>query len=510
MTGENVPPQALRPFFSLRYKRNALFLPKNHKDMADIESRVNGILNFGPVEDTMKQIIKVVGVGGGGCNAVNNMYKEGITNVSFAVCNTDSQSLTDSPVPVKLLLGDSGLGAGADPEKGKSEALKTKEKVRQLFDDSTRMCFITAGMGGGTGTGAGPIIASVAKSMGLLTIGIATIPFYFEKKRKIIKALKGVEEMRKNVDALLIINNESICDVYADSDISIKAAFKAADDILCSAVKSISELITIEGSINLDFRDVETTMRGGGGAIMAIGRGRGTKRIEQAIHNALDSPLLYGSDITKAKNILFNIYTCDERPLFVSEMREVDAFMYELDPDIDVIWGTSDDNTLGEDAKVIILATGLDNRFMPDDTHEKNDDAYYDSIISHLYREPMLSQVAHHGDFHPKKPSPLPDETADSDVANVNEDDMTACIDGETAESGAETEGETPMPPTTGDAATPGSGDDDVQTGTDGKLPDTNTVDNGRGVKLPLFLKRMKSQLKRGLSEITNDLNEDA
>ena len=178
--------------------------------------------------------------------------------------------------------------------------------------------------------------------MGILIIGIVTIPFYFEKNRKIMKTLKGVEEMRKNVDSLLIINNESICDVYADSELSIKDAFKAADNILCNAAKSISELVTIEGSINLDFRDVETTMREGGGAIMAIGRARGGRRVEKAIVNALESPLFYGSDISNAKKILFNIYTSEDKPLFVSEMREIDAFMYGLNPNIDVIWGTSD------------------------------------------------------------------------------------------------------------------------------------------------------------------------
>lgn len=347
------------------------------------------ILDFGPIEDTSNEIIKVVGVGGGGCNAVKNMYEEHIANVTFAVCNTDSKALSNSPVPTKIMLGDSGLGAGANPELGKSEALKSKDMVKKLFTDNTKMCFITAGMGGGTGTGAAPVIASIARSMGILTIGIVTIPFFFEKKRKIVKALKGVEEMRKNVDSLLIINNESICDIYSDSKLPVKDALKAADQILCNAAKGISELVTLEGNINLDFRDVETTMRGGGGAIMAIGRARGEKRVEKAIINALESPLLYGSDITQAKNILFNIYTSDDAPLFVDEMREIDAFMYGLNPNIDVIWGTSDDNTLGEDAKIIILATGLDNRFMPDEITTSEDDSQYDKIISKLYREPI-------------------------------------------------------------------------------------------------------------------------
>lgn len=344
------------------------------------------VIDFGAPQDMMKNIIKVIGVGGAGCNAVNNMYHEGIVNVSFAVCNTDSQSLAKSPVPVKLLLGRSGLGAGANPDVGREEAQQNIEDIKHLLDDGTKMVFVTAGMGGGTGTGAGPVVAGIAKQRGILTVGIVTIPYYFEKKKKIIKALKGVEEMRHNVDALLIINNERLCDVYSDSHITVKESFKRADDILKNATKSISELITVEGDVNLDFRDVETTMRGGGGAIMAMGRASGEHRVERAIMDTLNSPLLYGSDISKAKKILFNIYTGDAAPLCVDEMNEIDAFMDSLDPNIDVIWGVSDDNTLGEDAKVTILATGLDDDF--NQLHpaaQYRDDEYYEDMIDKLY-----------------------------------------------------------------------------------------------------------------------------
>lgn len=345
------------------------------------------LVDFGEPVDMSKNIIKVVGVGGGGCNAVNNMYRSRINNVTFAVCNTDSQSLANSPVPVKLLLGSAGLGAGANPEIGRKEAEENLEGIKKLFNDGTRMVFVTAGMGGGTGTGAAPVVAGVAKSLGLLTVGIVTIPFYFEKKMKIVKALKGVEEMRKNVDALLIINNERLCDVYSDSPISVKEAFKRADDILDTAARSISELITIEGEMNLDFRDVEATMRGGGGAIMAMGRASGEKRVQAAVTNALESPLLYGRDITKAKRILFNIYTGEEAPLFVNEMNEIDAFMDSLDPNIEVIWGLSNDNTIGTDAKVTILATGLGDGWNDEAVNASivNSDEYYDEIISKLY-----------------------------------------------------------------------------------------------------------------------------
>lgn len=362
-------------------------------------------IDFGQTEDTTKNIIKVIGVGGGGCNAVKNMYSEGIVNVSFAVCNTDSQSLSKSPVPVKIMLGKSGLGAGANPEVGRSEAQNTQEDIKRLLDDGTKMAFVTAGMGGGTGTGAAPVIAGIAKSMGILTVGIITIPFYFEKRKKIVKALQGVEEMRKNVDALLIVNNERLCDVYADSEITVKDAFKLADKVLSDATKSISELITVEGTINLDFRDIETTIKSGGGAIMAMGRASGEGRVQNAILNALDSPLLYGSDISNAQRILFNIYTSSKHPIFVREMREIDAFFDELNPDIKVIWGLSDDDSLDEDAKVTILATGLNNELAdeiqdnPVTTTKDEDD--YQRIIDKLYHP-----IRDNFQFQKKKDSP--------------------------------------------------------------------------------------------------------
>ena len=349
----------------------------------------NKILDFGPVTDQMQGIIKVVGVGGGGCNAVANMYQEKVSGVTYAVCNTDSQSLSRSPVPVKLQLGE-GLGAGGNPEQGRFEAENNINDFVKLLSDGTKMVFVTAGMGGGTGTGAAPVIAGVAKDMGLLTVGVVTIPFYFEKKRKIIKALKGVEELRKNVDALLIVNNERLCDVYSDSDISMKEAFLRADNILMDAVKGISELITLpsDGGIKSDFRDVETTMKDGGGAIMAMGRASGEHRVEKAILNALDSPLLYGNDIGKAKRILFNIYASDEHPIFVRELQEIDDFFDQLDPNIEVIWGTATDDSLGEDAKVTILATGMEDSLkteVEEDVH-RNEDDYYDDLINRLYK----------------------------------------------------------------------------------------------------------------------------
>jgi cell division protein FtsZ len=377
------------------------------------------------IEDKTKDIIKVIGVGGGGCNAVSNMYREGIDNVSFAVCNTDSQSLRNSPVPVKIQLG-TGLGAGANPEIAKRDAEEAVDDIKRLLSDGTKMCFITAGMGGGTGTGASPIIAGVCKQLNILTVGIVTIPFFFEKRNKIITALQGVEQLRKNVDALLIVNNERLCDIYADTRVPIKEAFKTADKLLSDATRSIAELITVEGTINLDFRDVEATIKGGGGALMAIGRASGEKRVQNAILNALDSPLLYGSDISKAKRILFNIYTSEEHPLLINEMQEIDSFMYELDPNINVIWGVSDDNTVGEDAKVIILATGLDNEFLPrEKDHGEDETLYYNEIIESLYRK---NQTEHSED------ADNTEKDASTEIAEEDENDDFSNLEIETLE----------------------------------------------------------------------------
>lgn len=398
-----------------------------------------GILDFpGPIEDQMQNIIKVIGVGGGGCNAVRNMYREGVQGVSFAVCNTDSASLKSSPIPVKIQLGE-GLGAGGRPEVGKSEAESSLDMIETLFDSQTKMVFVTATMGGGTGTGAAPVVARVAKEKGLLTIGVVTIPFYFEHRRKIIKALKGVDELRKNVDAILIVNNERLCDVYSDTRISLKEALSEADNVLKNAVKGISELITIssEGNINLDFRDVETTMRNGGGAIMAIGRASGDHRVERAIIDALDSPLLYGNDISRAKRILFNIYASDEHPILIPEMQEVDEFFDQLDPNIDVIWGTSTDNSLGEDAKVIILAADMDEgQKEPAKKIREEDDSYYEELIKLLYKpmktgQPPVEEKKEEPSFvveQPKEPEPAKVEVIEKKEPPIQDDGKSTVL----------------------------------------------------------------------------------
>jgi cell division protein FtsZ len=301
-------------------------------------------------------IIKVVGVGGGGGNAVTQMYSEGIRNVTFVLCNTDAQAMMDNPIPVKVQLGP-GLGAGGRPEVARKFAEESIEAVKTMLSDKTEMVFITAGMGGGTGTGASPVVARVAKEMGILTVGIVTIPFMFEGTFKILQALKGVEEIKKQVDALLVINNERLREIY--SSLSVPEAFKRADDTLTIAVRSISEIITIQGYINRDFADVKTVLKDGGVAIMSSGLSSGDNRVSQAIDNALHSPLLNNNDIFKAKKILLNISFGSLQPLMIDEMNEIHNFMAKFRSDIEVIWGTATDNSLGDQVKIAILASGF-------------------------------------------------------------------------------------------------------------------------------------------------------
>ena len=321
-------------------------------------------------KDKSKNIIKVIGVGGGGSNAVKNMYKLGVHDVSFAICNTDSQALARAEIPVKIQLGEAGLGVGGKPEKGKEAAELNLDEIRSLFEDETEMVFITCGMGGGTGTGAGPVIAGVAKEKGILTVGVVTIPFAFEGKVRIEKALKGVEEMQKNVDSLLVINNERLCELYADGITTVEQAFAKADEIVTVSAKSISEIITMEGIVNRDFRDVQTVMENGGKAIMAVGRANGESRISKAFVDALKSPLLNNVEIEKAHRLLYIIYSSDEHQVTISELKEINLFMDDLARDIEVLWGVYRDNSLGEDVKVALIATDF-SEDLPDKLNEK-------------------------------------------------------------------------------------------------------------------------------------------
>ncbi|CCZ70897.1 cell division protein FtsZ [Bacteroides gallinaceum] len=308
-------------------------------------------------------IIKVIGVGGGGGNAVNHMYREGIHDVTFVVCNTDNQALNESPVPIKLQLGREGLGAGNRPERAKAAAEESMKDIESMLNDGCKMAFITAGMGGGTGTGAAPIIAKTAKDMGILTVGIVTIPFLFEGNKKIDQALDGVEEMSKHVDALLVINNERLRDVY--SDLSVMNAFAKADDTLSVAAKSIAEIITIRGKINLDFNDVKTVLKDGGVALMSTGYGSGEGRVTQAINDALHSPLLNNNDIFNSKKVLFNISYSTNSDLMMEEMNEVHEFMSRFGDDVETKWGLYIDDSLESKVKFTILATGFGIKDIP-------------------------------------------------------------------------------------------------------------------------------------------------
>ncbi len=305
-------------------------------------------------------IIKVVGVGGGGGNAVGYMYRQGVENVKFVVANTDLQALENSPVPDRVLLGHTGLGAGNKPDVAYSAAQESIEAIGHMFDDTTKMAFITAGLGGGTGTGAAPVVAQVAKERGVLTIGIVTIPFFFEGMKKISKALKGANEMSKYVDALLLINNEQLINIYPDLDFD--SAFDKADDVLATAARSISELITTrDARINLDFNDVDSTLRDGGTAIISCGYGEGENRVDMAIQDALNSPLLSNKDILGAQKLLFNLYYSRnaEHRFQAKEMSAFTSFVSHL-PGVDVIYGVAYDESLGDKVKVTILAAGFD------------------------------------------------------------------------------------------------------------------------------------------------------
>jgi len=307
-------------------------------------------------------IIKVMGVGGGGCNAVNYMYSKGIKDVSFLVCNTDKQALGRSSVPAKLQLGP-GLGAGGRPERAKELAEESRDRIREALNDGTQMLFLAAGMGGGTGTGATSIVAEVAQEMEILTVGIVTIPFAFEGKPKIRKAMTGVATLAEHVDALLVINNEKLRQIYPD--LNLLNAFSKSDDVVCNAAKSIAEIITVPGYINTDFADVYNTLKDGKVAIMNVGQAGGEKRIHRAINNALQSPLINANDVHGAKRILLQLYCSKEHAILTQEIDQVHEFVQEVGEDVEVQWGISIDESLAEDVRVTIIATGYEVSDIP-------------------------------------------------------------------------------------------------------------------------------------------------
>ncbi len=303
-------------------------------------------------------IIKVIGVGGGGNNAVNHMFRQGIEGVDFIQCNTDAQVLDESPVPIKVQLGNRGLGAGAKPEVGRMAAEESIEEIREILSKSTQMLFITAGMGGGTGTGAAPVIASVARELDILTVGIVTIPFTFEGMRRRRQAEQGIQEMRKYVDTLLVINNDKLRELHGD--LKLEQAFAKADNVLTTAAKGIAELITVRGYINVDFEDVKTVMKDSGRAIMGSGLAEGPNRAIEAAEQALSSPLLNDNDIHGARNILLYM-AAGEEDLTMDEITEITDYITEhAGIEADMIWGKGTDPTLGKNVAITIIATGFD------------------------------------------------------------------------------------------------------------------------------------------------------
>ena len=312
-------------------------------------------------EDT--SIIKVIGVGGGGCNAVNYMYKQNIQGCSFIVCNTDAQALQSSEVPVKIQMGQGGLGAGTDPTAGRNAALESQDEIaRKVMDCGTRMLFITAGMGGGTGTGASPVIAKMAKDRGILTVAVVTIPFKNEGNESQSKAVDGIHELEKNVDALLIINNEKLYQFFGDT--LIQEAFPKADEVLATAVRGIIEVINNPGYINVDFQDVCKMMRNSGMALMGSGEGTGNDRLEMAVKGAFESPLLNDFDLKTAKNVLVNITTGNnERGAKMSDLERIDDMITEYTGDANhfkkgIIW--DNDPEFGDKVRITAIVTGFE------------------------------------------------------------------------------------------------------------------------------------------------------
>lgn len=309
-----------------------------------------------------KSIIKVIGVGGGGSNAVNHMYRQGIRGVEFVICNTDNQALQNSPITNKIQLGKEltfGRGAGNEPVKGRESALENLEDIRQVLNDNTKMVFLTAGMGGGTGTGAAPVIAEAATELGILTVGIVTLPFSFEGQKRWNQAVEGIRELKDHVDALLVIHNDRLRDIYGDQPLSV--AFGHADNVLAMAAKGIAEIITVHGYVNVDFADVRTVMERSGVAIMGSGVAEGENRAFEAISKALISPLLNNNNLKGARNILLNISSGSQEVL-MDEITEIMEFIQGCTKiQSDIIWGNTVDETLGNALSVTIVATGLQN-----------------------------------------------------------------------------------------------------------------------------------------------------
>lgn len=352
-------------------------------------SDVNNIIEF-EIPKLSPSIIMVTGVGGGGSNAVNHMFELEIADVSFMVCNTDPQALRNSPVPVKVRLGQNGLGAGNNPEKGRQAALESLDEITEIYRrEGTKMVFITAGMGGGTGTGAAPVIARAAKEMGILTVAIVTIPFKTEGPKRMRQAYQGIEELRGCVDSLLLINNENIQEIFGK--LTLTEAFGKADDILATAARGIAEVITRENTVNVDFADVQAVMNESGVALMGSGRAAGEDRAMKVANMALESPLLNHNDIAGARNILINITSGDDE-ITLEETYMITEYIQErAGNNADIIWGAGKDDTLGDDIEVTIIATGFDFSQMNMVSYSPLQD-YKDSLRKSGFNRPVAEQ----------------------------------------------------------------------------------------------------------------------
>ncbi|WP_439482670.1 cell division protein FtsZ [Cyclobacterium plantarum] len=385
------------------------------------------------IQKNHRSIIKVIGVGGGGSNAVNHMFNQGIKDVEFVVVNTDSQALKSSPVPLKLQIGahlTEGLGAGANPEKGKNAALESKEEIRKLLEDNTKMVFITAGMGGGTGTGAAPVIAKIAKDMDILTVGIVTAPFIFEGRKKTLSAQIGIESLRENCDTVLVILNDKLRVMYGN--LPIRQAFGKADNILSTAAKSIAEIITETQEVNVDFEDVKTVMKDAGAAVMGSATEEGEGRALKAAERAISSPLLNNVDIKGAEKILLSIMSGEDEELSMDELVEITEFIQNKAGDMaDVIFGQGIDPDLKKSIRVTVIATGFQTDSLADKTfsQDKKKDEEQTRKVIHLESgktskvEEDVTRSGQTVTFSVQQPPQAPDE---SETTNKEEEKPTA------------------------------------------------------------------------------------
>lgn len=385
--------------------------------------------NF-PIEDKSERIIKVIGVGGGGGNAVQHMWEVGVKNVNFVVVNTDSQVLVPNKVPNKIQLGD-GLGAGGDPEVGRKKAEESIEDIKAMLEGGTKMVFVTAGLGGGTGTGAAPVIARVAKEMGILTVGVVTLPFLMERSKRINIALKGLEAMRKCVDSLIVINNERLLEDERYVEMDWDEGMQKADEVLTIATKTIAEIITVRGKVNKDFNDVNTVMKNGGAAVVSVAKASGEQRILKAMSEAVNSPLIANMDKQKTKRLLYIVYSGKKNPAKIAELREINAFMEDFDENVEVLWGHYQDDELEDEIKVAIVATGFDQA----DTSTGNEEMSDEKRLLQSLREKYYA-VAPPAVQEKKNEEELPvdgvtQEEAPEDEALSDEEDGADVLEGE-------------------------------------------------------------------------------